>query len=282
MPTSQRFLAPLLLLILAGPLAMIAAAADLGLPSDTLWHWTELSLPFLGIPGGVLVIRGLSIAPKPGQPMDVSRFESKGRSILLAWAFIIGPIALFVAAAISPIVGLFIVSVAVLWVLLWTPPLLRRVQVETSGLIQRNPATVFSFVADSRNLPLYAPTVLSVEKLTEGPIGPGTQFHSKMQLTPATTAEVIAQIVDYEPNLRMTSRVISSVTSNLDVVTFTPDGGGTILRSRFETEVSFNLALIGAAFRIPRARRLVMAAQQSSWLSLKQVLENTESGPPRT
>ena len=139
MPTSQRFLAPLLLLILAGPLAMIAAAADLGLPSDTLWHWTELSLPFLGIPGGVLVIRGLSIAPKPGQPMDVSRFESKGRSILLAWAFIIGPIALFVAAAISPIVGLFIVSVAVLWVLLWTPPLLRRVQVETSGLIQRDP-----------------------------------------------------------------------------------------------------------------------------------------------
>jgi uncharacterized membrane protein len=155
-------------------------------------------------------------------------------------------------------------------------------QVETGGLIQRDPAVVFSFVADARNVPLYMPTVLSVEKLTEGPIGPGTQFRSKMQPTPATTTEAIAQIVDYEPNRRMTSRLMSGVIPNLDIVTFTPDGGSTILRSRFETEVSFNLALIGAAFRIPRVRRQVMAAQQSSWLSLKQVLENTESGPPRT
>ena len=282
MPSSQRFLAPLLLLILALPLAMMALAAGLGLQPGSLWGWAGLSLLFLVIPGLVLAIRGLSLAPKPGQPFDVRRFERQGRSILLALAFVVGAVVLLVAAATSPTVGLFIVGVAALWVLLWTPTLLRRVQVETSAVIQRDPATVFSFVADAQNLPLYVPTVLSVEKLTEGPISPGTQFHSKMQLTPATTTEAIAQIVDYEPHRRMTSRVISGATPNLDVITFTPADGGTLLRARFESEVSFNLALVGAAFRIPRARRQIMAAQQSSWLSLKHVLENTASDPAKS
>lgn len=153
-------------------------------------------------------------------------------------------------------------------------------QAESSGLIQRDPAAVFSFVADAQNLPLYVPTVLSVEKLTEGPIGPGTQFRSKMQLTSTTTVEAIAQIVDYEPSRRMTSRVISSPTPNLDVVTFTPADGGTLLRARLESEVSFNLALVGQAFRIPQARRQIMAAQQSSWIKLKQLLENVD--PPKS
>ena len=263
-------------------MAMIAMAAGLGLQSESLWRLAGLSLLFLGIPGGVLVIRGLSMAPKPGQPFDLRRFERQGRSILLAWAFIIGPVALLVAAVISPIIALFIVGVAALWVLLWTPTLLRRVQAETSVLIQRDPVALFSFVADAQNLPLYVPTVLSVEKLTEGPIGPGTQFHSKMQLTPATATEAIAQIVDYEPNRRMTSRITSTSTPNLDVITFTPAHGGTLLRARFESEVSFNLALAGAAFRIPRARRQMMATRQECWIKLKQFLENTESDPPQT
>ena len=282
MRATHRFLAPLLLLILALPMAMIAMAAGLGLQSGSFWRWAWVSVLFLAIPGMVLVIRGLSLSPKPGQPFDVQRFERQGRSILLGWAFVIGVVALLVAAAISPMVALFIVGVVALWVLLWTPPSLRRMQVETSVLIQRDSATVFSFVADSQNEPLYMPTVLSVEKITDGPVGSGTQFRAKMQLTPATTWEVIAGIVDYEPNRRVTSRVTSGSTPNLDVITFTPADGGTLLHARFESEVSFNLALVGAAFRIPQARRQMMATRQSCWIKLKQVLENTESDPPKT
>jgi hypothetical protein len=282
MAASQRLQAPLLLLILAVPMAMIAIAAGVGLQSGSLWHWAELSPLFLGIPGGVLAIRGLSLAPKPSQPVDVRRFERQGRSILLALAFVIGLVALLVAAAISPTVGLFMVGVAALWVLLWTPPSLRRVKVETSLLIQRDSVTVFSFVADSQNEPLYMPTVLSVEKITDGPVGPGTQFRAKMQLTPATTWEAIGGIVDYEPDSRVTSRVTSGSTPNLDAITFTPADGGTLLSARFESEVSFNLALVGAALRMPQARRQMIATRQSGWINLKQILENTESDPPKT
>jgi uncharacterized membrane protein len=279
MPASQRFLAALLLLILAVPVALIAVASTLGVQSGFLWGWPALSTALLAVTGLALAIRGLSLAPKPGQPFDGLRFERQGRSMLLAIAFVIGAIALLAAAVISASVALIVVGVTALWVLLWTPPALRRLQLETSVVIQRDLATVFAFVEDARNLPLYMPTVMSVDKLTDGPIGPGTQFRSKMQLTPAATTESIAQIVDYEPNRRMTSRVTSIATPNLSVATFTPADGGTLLRSRFETEVSFNLALVGAAFRIPQARRQMMAVQDSCWLSLKQVLENTAADP---
>jgi uncharacterized protein YndB with AHSA1/START domain len=276
----QRLQPLLLLMILALALACIALGPGLGLRSGPLVPWYGLALVLI-VPGMALAIRGLSLAPKPGQPVDVRRFERQGSSILLALAFVIGAVALLVAAAVSPMVGLFIVGVAALWVLLWTPVWLRRVEIESSVLIQRDPAAVFSFVADAQNLPRYTPRVLSVEKITQGPVGPGTQFHSKMQVTPTTTSEAIAEIVDYEPNRRMTSRVTTGSTPNLDVITFTPADGSTLLSARFESEVSFNLALVGAAYRIPQARRQIMAAYQSSWIRLKQVLENTDADPPK-
>lgn len=270
MPASQRFQAPLLLLVLALPI--VAMAASLGLQSGSLLQWAGFSL-LLGIAGVLSAIRGLSLGPRPGQPFDAPRFERQGRSMLLAGAFIIGLVSLLVAATISPTVGLFIVGVAALWVLLWTPPFLRRVKVETSVLIQRDPATVFSFVADFRNEPLYVSTMQSVEKITDGPVGPGTQFRTKMQVTPTTTWESIGGIVDYEPHRRLTSRTSGS-TPNLDVVTFTPTDGGTLLSARLESEVSFSLALAGAAFQIPRARRRIVEARQSGWIKLKQFLES--------
>jgi uncharacterized protein YndB with AHSA1/START domain len=278
-PATQRFLAPLLLLILALPLAMMAMAAGLGLQPSSLWSWPGLSLLFLVIPGLVLAIRGLSLGPKPGQPFDARRFERQGRSILLAVAFVIGPVALLAAAITSPTVAVLIIAVVAVWVLIWTPSWLRRVNIETTVLIQRDPAAVFSFVADSRNQPLYASTVQSVEKITDGPVGPGTQFRTKVQVTPATTWEAIGGIVDFEPNRRLTFRVVSVRDPNLDVFTFTPADGGTVLKHRFESEISFNLALIAAAFRIPQARRQMAASSQTGWIKLKQILE---SEPPKT
>jgi hypothetical protein len=279
MPASQRFQAPLLLLILALPLAIVATAADLGLPWDWFWGWGALSFLLLVIPGMALAIRGLSLSPKPGHPFDTHRFERQGRTMLMATAFVIGAVALLIAVALSSTGGLLIVAVAALWILLWTPPWLRRVQVETSVLIQRDPAAVFTFVADSQNDPLYSPTVISVEKITDGPVGAGTQFRIKMQLTPTTTVDGICEIVDYEPNRRMTSRVTTGATPNLSIATLTPADGGTLLSGRLETEVSFSLALAGMALRIPQATRRMVAASQPSLIKLKQILENTDSGP---
>jgi len=276
MPATQRFLAPLLLLILALPMAMIAMAAGLGLQSG----WAVLSFLLLGLPGVALAIRGLSQAPKPGQPVDLMRIERQARSTLLAWAFVIGALAVLAAAITSPIVAVLIIAVVAVWVLIWTPSWLRRVTVETTVLIQRDPAAVFSFVVDSRNEPLYMSTVQSVEKITDGPVGPGTQFRAHVHPTPSTSWVALGQIVDFEPNRRLTFRVVSVRDPNLDVFTFTPADGGTLLNHRFESEISFNLALIGSAFRIPRAKRQMVAARQAGWIKLKQILENASPTAP--
>ena len=230
MPATQRFLAPLLLLILALPMAMIAMAAGLGLQSG----WAVLSFLLLGLPGVALAIRGLSQAPKPGQPVDLMRIERQARSTLLAWAFVIGALAVLAAAITSPIVAVLIIAVVAVWVLIWTPSWLRRVTVETTVLIQRDPAAVFSFVVDSRNEPLYMSTVQSVEKVTDGPVGPGTQFRAHVHPTPSTSWVALGQIVDFEPNRRLTFRVVSVRDPNLDVFTFTPAAGGTLLNHRFD------------------------------------------------
>jgi len=276
MPATQRFLAPLLLLILALPMAMIAMAAGLGLQSG----WAVLSFLLLGLPGVALAIRGLSQAPKPGQPVDLMRIERQARSTLLAWAFVIGALAVLAAAITSPIVAVLIIAVVAVWVLIWTPSWLRRVTVETTVLIQRDPAAVFSFVVDSRNEPLYMSTVQSVEKVTDGPVGPGTQFRAHVHPTPSTSWVALGQIVDFEPNRRLTFRVVSVRDPNLDVFTFTPAAGGTLLNHRFESEISFNLALIGSAFRIPRAKRQMAAVRQAGWIKLKQILENASPAAP--
>jgi uncharacterized protein YndB with AHSA1/START domain len=279
MPTSQRFLAPLLLLILALAVACIVLGTGLGLRSGPLVPWYGLALVLI-VPGMALAIYGLAQAPTPGQPVGEMRIERKSRPILMAGAFVIGAVALVVAATISPTAALFIIAVAALWVLLWTPPLLRRVISQGSVAIQRDPAEVFAFVADSQNAPLYMAAAESVEKITSGPIGPGTRFRTHLRLTPSTTWEAIGEIVDYEPNNRLTSRVISTFAPNLDVLTTTPAGGGTLLSHRFETEVSFNLALIGAAFRIPKAKRQMLATRQAGWMKLKQILENGAVAEP--
>jgi uncharacterized protein YndB with AHSA1/START domain len=270
MPATQRFLAPLLLLILALPMAMIAMAAGLGLQSG----WAVLSFLLLGLPGVALAIRGLSQAPKPGQPVDLMRIERQARSTLLAWAFVIGALAVLAAAITSPIVAVLIIAVVAVWVLIWTPSWLRRVTVETTVLIQRDPAAVFSFVVDSRNEPLYMSTVQSVEKVTDGPVGPGTQFRAHVHPTPSTSWVALGQIVDFEPNRRLTFRVVSVRDPNLDIFTFTPADGGTLLNHRFESAISFNLALIGSAFRIPHAKRQMVATSQAGWIKLKQILES--------
>jgi hypothetical protein len=47
-----------------------------------------------------------------------------------------------------------------------------RIEGRTS--FARRPEDVFAFLADPRHEPAYNPIVLSAEKVTPGPIGPGT------------------------------------------------------------------------------------------------------------
>jgi uncharacterized membrane protein len=54
-------------------------------------------------------------------------------------------------------------------------------QVEGEIVIERPIEDVFDFVADERNEPRYNPQMISVEQLSDGPIGLGTQFRAEVR-----------------------------------------------------------------------------------------------------
>jgi hypothetical protein len=66
---------------------------------------------------------------------------------------------------------------------------------ECSILIGRPPAEVFAFCSDLRRELEWNPDARSIEKLTAGPIGPGTRYRARW----ARTAATLVEVARYEP-----------------------------------------------------------------------------------
>jgi hypothetical protein len=158
---------------------------------------------------------------------------------------------------------------------------LRFVSISSSVVIDCDVATVFSFVANDANQPRYISMVESVEKITAGPVGPGTQYRGRARLGPNKIFEAVSEIVDYEPSSRVTSRILGR-TPNLDVFTFEPVANGTLMALRFDSETSYSTALLGAVlFRWNQERR-ILNLRRESWARLKQILEGGAGEAPST
>lgn len=63
---------------------------------------------------------------------------------------------------------------------------------EVQTTFDRPPEQVFDFLVDFRNEPGWNPDCLSVEKKSEGPIGVGTIFSSKMKRVGQIETEIVA------------------------------------------------------------------------------------------
>ncbi len=142
----------------------------------------------------------------------------------------VGGVALAIANVSTP-GALALLGIVALWVVAWWPRWLRTFTVTSTVVIERDPATVFAFVSNLENEARFQPNVERVEKLTPGPIRAGTQFSARARL-PASGGigervfDGIDEIVDYEPNHRLTSRTASGSHFNLDVKTFVPVSNG--------------------------------------------------------
>jgi len=187
-------------------------------------------------------------------------------------------LAVLFAGAASPKVGLIILGVAAAWVLLWSPRALRQVGIRTKVVIQRDPSVVFAFISDFENEPKYLPG-MEVEKITTGPIRSGTQFRSRFQMPNGITFEGIEEIVDFEPPTRLTSRVASGLRPNVDVITIEPVSNGTLLKYRFETELTYPNAIIGLGLLRWLTNIELWNRRRAAWARVKQILE---SGQPST
>ena len=169
--------------------------------------------------------------------------------------------------------ALIVVGVAAAWAVVWSPHRMRRDSTTTSVVIGRDPAVVFDFLSDFRSQLEYAPDVVGVEKLTDGPIGVGTQFRTKVRLR-SGTFEATDQITDFEPDVRYASSVVPAVHPNSGTAFFEPVPGGTRVTFRFDYELSYVEALLAAAFMRWRVRQRIIARRQVVWARVKQILES--------
>jgi polyketide cyclase/dehydrase/lipid transport protein len=266
--------ATVLLVILAIPLVAFVISLVLPSPALLLWRIFLLAAYFMAL----VVLLPLSVARRPKRSLTIDPRANDRYLKTLAALIAVGIDSLSLSSPLTVYVPL--VAFATIWVVLWVPLSMRAVATGSSVVIQRDPAAVFAFVADYRNEPRYISMVESVEKITSGPIGPGTQFRGRARLAPKVVWESVEEIVDYEPNQRVTSHVISAPESAVEVLTFEPAQGGTLLSHRFESEITYIRAVFGVAFFRGIQKRRMVAVRQAAWARLKEILESSEFDQP--
>jgi len=135
-------------------------------------------------------------------------------------------------------------------------------------VIRRPINEVFDFVADERNEPRYNPRMRYAEKVSPGPIGPGTRFRAATTAMGLRTAEMTIEITGYDRPGRLAS---STQVSTMDIngeLTFAAVREGTRLRWSWDVDTVRCSKLLA-----PVVARLAGRQEQRIWTNLKQVLE---------
>ncbi len=143
-------------------------------------------------------------------------------------------------------------------------------------VINRPPETVFDFVADACNEPRYNPHILRAEKISSGPIGPGTRFRNETTSMGRTTEWTI-EITSYERPRRFSSFLRSSAMDIQGEMTFDAVDAGTRMRW------SWNLQPRGIfRFFAPLVSKLGQRLEDRNWQNMKRYLEASETFPQGT
>lgn len=253
--------------VLALPPAVVGGGLALGVPSGgKLYYGLALACGVLAL---AISAFGQSLLGRAA--LNEGDVDLSVSSMALALAFAIDSAVLLLYGSKKSV--LLISGLAVLWALIWLPRVMRRVRIQTSVVIDRDPSTVFGFVSDFRNSPQWFPQFESVEKISPGSIGPGTQFRFRQQ-TPFGNLELIDEIVDYEWASKLTDRVVGGRRPNLEVLTFEAVGRATRLGHEFGSEISYSAAITGQTLRQWQTTARMRRQRQAAWARLKQVLES--------
>lgn len=139
-------------------------------------------------------------------------------------------------------------------------------------LIGRPPEAVFDFVANECNEPLYNPRMIAAEKVTDGPVGVGTQFTATTK-TGRGTVDMVIEVTAFDRPTRLANSTTLSTMDIRGTLTFEPDGEGTRMRWSWDLEPKGALKLMGPIVAIVGRRN-----EKAIWTSLKNLLESGAAG----
>ena len=169
------------------------------------------------------------------------------------------------------------------WVVTWWPFAMRHFTLTSTVVIERDPATVFAFVSDLRNVPrFYYMFDETIEKIGDGPIAVGTEFRTHVILhkgdAPRLDRDYVfdgtEEIVLYDPNRELAIRVSSGLDPNLATFTFEEDPAGTRVTHRFEHLQSYSSGFMGVIVTAGPTRRVMRLNREKAWQRAKQILES--------
>jgi uncharacterized protein YndB with AHSA1/START domain len=145
------------------------------------------------------------------------------------------------------------------------------VHIEGEIFIDRPVEEVFDFVADERNEPRYNAQMRRAEKISEGPIGPGTQYRAEV----VSGRQVVPMVIEFTGYER--PRMLASTTrmSSMDIrytLRFEPDSEGTRMRWVGDVEPKGFLRLIA-----PLVAWMGRRQELRIWTGLKRLLEGKEA-----
>lgn len=139
--------------------------------------------------------------------------------------------------------------------------------IEGAVIIGRPVEVVFDYVADQRNEPQYNPRMVRAEKITEGPVGAGTVFHSAVA-SHGHTAEMRIEYTAYRRPTLLSSTTTMRQADFTAILTFEPVPAGTRMHwsERVRPKRGFKLA-------VPVVTWIGRRQEQAIWTSMKRHLE---------
>jgi uncharacterized protein YndB with AHSA1/START domain len=140
-------------------------------------------------------------------------------------------------------------------------------RIEGELVIHRPVHEVFDFVADERNEPRYNPRICRVEKLSPGPIGPGTRFRAEAVALGRTTRMTI-EYTAYEWPRRLASAIHMPGADIAGTLRFDPVPNGTRMGWSWVVRPRGLYRLL-----TPVIARVGRRQEQENWVGLKRFLE---------
>jgi uncharacterized protein YndB with AHSA1/START domain len=153
-------------------------------------------------------------------------------------------------------------------------------KIEASSMINRPVDDVWKLVADTSAWPKWAPVYLELIQTSVGPVGVGATFHSKHPQNRALDE----RLIEYEPSRRFAFEFTfgpikgSREAYHMEEMT---DGQGkttTNLTREFDLEFSGIFKVLGPILVTPGFKK----EKRVEVDNVKRLLENPDSGPPRT
>jgi hypothetical protein len=135
--------------------------------------------------------------------------------------------------------------------------------IENTVEIDRLPEVVFDYLVDLRNELKWNPDVKSMEKVTEGPIGVGTQFLAKWK----QSASLIVECIKFDRPRSWTYRNGGPVSVDLHA-TVSPAGAGSRVVTRFDARPNGWFWLVFPIFLL-----VMRHAEKRNALNYKRALE---------